>query len=273
MERRASPRVHGVGATVVGALLTACTGLLGLDEVHYREPDSTGGASGAGGDGDPAASSAGGESAASGGGGAGGVDGRGAGGDPAGTGGSVGAGGGAASGCADGAREGYAVAGRYATIAACAGAWSVPGLKGPDVPSCSRAAGDDGAKADGDGCAAYDLCAAGWHVCLTSAEVAGHAGVDGCEDAVDASSSDPVFFATAQSGNGSNACAATGADDIFGCGNVGSTIVQGCEPLDRGSGNDCLEIGAPWSCPSSTAEAATVTKSGSLRGGVLCCAD
>src|SRR5262252_1849902 len=69
---------------------------------------------------------------------------------------------GAATGCADGTREGLAT---YSSIAACAGAWTVPGVIGDAPPACARQAGNDGSNAAGTGCNVADLCATGWHVC------------------------------------------------------------------------------------------------------------
>src|SRR5262245_3879393 len=70
-------------------------------------------------------------------------------------------------GCADGTREGFQSQTKYPTIAACSGAWTIPGLIANDtlVPRCQRRAGNDGANTSGQGCSVADLCAEGWHVC------------------------------------------------------------------------------------------------------------
>jgi hypothetical protein len=54
-------------------------------------------------------------------------------------------------GCSDGSREGFADPAAWKHIAGCSGAWSVPGVRGPDgsQPRCARAAGNTGTLASG----------------------------------------------------------------------------------------------------------------------------
>jgi hypothetical protein len=137
-----------------------------------------------------------------------------------------------------------------------------------------------------------DLCAVGWHVCASPADVASSS-IDGCAGSHDAPDS---FFAARISGPGCGVCATgtapdcTGADcrvgcamtlrttnDVFGCGTLGDApSAATCAPLDRFSNNLCTSLGGPWSCtgdPSGTREALDLTKTGPARGGVLCCRD
>ena len=57
-------------------------------------------------------------------------------------------------GCADGTREGYTDLQLHPAIAACSGAWSIPGLVAANTltPQCARQAGNDGALPAGVGC-------------------------------------------------------------------------------------------------------------------------
>ncbi|MBI5494732.1 MAG: hypothetical protein HY904_06855 [Deltaproteobacteria bacterium] len=207
-------------------------------------------------------------------------------------------------GCADNAREGFLDTTAYPSIAACAGAWSVPGLTRSNlVPTCNRAAGDDGTNTDGTGCAAADLCATGWHVCLGATEVGQHAA--SCADAVPPGAPDKAyFFAVAQTSTSNTVCDTTTNDnDVFGCGNLGVLLTSDkmCGPLTRAlastQANSCGYNEAepnlgPWQCQGDATshlhEGAIVTKKGcpnnscsysgnpvgnSDKGGVLCCRD
>jgi hypothetical protein len=210
-----------------------------------------------------------------------------------------------AAGCADGAREGFLSWDDYPDIAACSGAWSVPGVTRPDLtPTCGHAAGDDSANLDGDGCSAADLCMAGWHVCAGGVEVAALAG--SCDDAVPPGAPDKsLLFAVAQHSVTNIVCddAASETNDVFGCGNLGVTLSggNGCGPLNRAlastnpdsCGYNEAEPGlGPWECDggadSHLSEGSLVTKRGcpggscsydgapvgsSDKGGVLCCRD
>lgn len=220
---------------------------------------------------------------------------------------------GVAQGCADGQREGFVDAELYPSIAGCSGGFSLGGVLpfDPGVapacpsiatrdtlrPACGRRAGDDGPNPRGIGCNVSDLCAVGWHVCASAADVDAHSPT-GCRGATAAA--DPsLFFVTRQSSNGCGVCAtgtassaqcdsvscasgcAASADtsnDVFGCGNFGSTTpLVGCSPLDRFSYDLCSGLpGSGWSCDddgTGRCEAYTVVHAEAAFGGALCCAD
>lgn len=176
-------------------------------------------------------------------------------------------------GCADGQREGFL---GFSRIAACAGAWDVPGVKSPAsyVASCNNTAGDEGTNPLGVGCSVADLCEPGWHVCTTPAEVASAAAVPNpCT--TPGILPDNSFFATRQSGEGSATCAPTGNDDLFGCGTISyAPLGTSCAPLNKFSDNSCDGLGSAWSCNSlgNSSEALAVVKTDPAFGGVLCCA-
>jgi hypothetical protein len=178
-------------------------------------------------------------------------------------------------GCADGTREGYVSLQNYPEIAACAGGWSVAGLLADitRTPTCDRQAGNaPGAITDGSGCTVADLCAEGWHVCETAREVVDLAG--DCSDAF--TSGTFVFYVTRQRAFLS-LCSdtnSTGTTNLHGCGNFGSPEDSSCAPFTRMLTDiDCTAF-PPWRCASATVrEYEAVTKSGSTRGGVLCCRD
>lgn len=196
-------------------------------------------------------------------------------------------------GCADGSRDAFLDVERYPRIAGCAGGFAMPGLSRVVSPTCARGAGDDGANRSGTGCTATDLCAPGWHVCLSAMDVAAHS-PDGCRGASDGPPSS--FFATRQTGPGCGHCS-TGSDpscssddcragclqtsdttnDIFGCGTLGDAPqASSCAPLDRFSNNVCTGLRSPWRCdgdPAGLRESDLVVKPGSDAGGVLCCID
>jgi hypothetical protein len=218
------------------------------------------------------------------------------------------------SGCADGQREGFRDISVWPDIAGCAGGWRIPGLHTENpgtapacpglptydtlTPACGRQGGDDGPLPGGAGCNVADLCAEGWHVCASDAEVASRSPT-GCVGAT-RENDQPLFFATRQSTNGCAVCAngtSTGpecdsasceagcmqtartSNDFFGCGNFGAEAT--CGPLDRFSHDLCSGLaGSPWSCDAPTpaddnglCEAYTAIKTGSRYGGVLCCRD
>lgn len=175
-------------------------------------------------------------------------------------------------GCADEQREGFTDMVAQPDLAACSGGWSIGGVLNVAAPACSRAAGDDGGNPSGAGCNVTDLCAAGWHVCASPGEVKAASADDTCAG-VGATAG--LFFVSRQSGAGAGACGA-GANDLFGCGTLGSTVVDAatCAPLDHFSGDLCANLGAPWACGADgTTEATAVTKSDATAGGVLCCRD
>jgi hypothetical protein len=186
-------------------------------------------------------------------------------------------------GCSDGTREGYLDRNMYPNIAACAGGWAEPGLasNASRTPECDRRAGNDGDKADGRGCSVTDLCASGWHVCETAHAVSVATGTRGCADAIAPSGDKLVFFVTRQRANGL-ACDATnqtGANNLYGCGTIGSTADKAsCAPFTRMLRDSDCQSQFPWVCSdgpngTSTDEYTVVTKQGSSRGGALCCKD
>ncbi|GMV42537.1 MAG: hypothetical protein AMXMBFR64_42530 [Myxococcales bacterium] len=188
-------------------------------------------------------------------------------------------------GCSDGQREGYLSLSTYPNIAACGGAWTIPGIANfapafapacPSLavndtrsPACGRTTGDDSANPLGTGCNAEDICAEGWHICLDVHDIkaATPTPTTGCSGSVPPGSG-PLWFATRQSTNGCGACAdgtsvapqcnsgscAGGClnterttNDIYGCGNIGSQL--GCSGLGMSfSNNHCGALGNGWSC-------------------------
>lgn len=195
------------------------------------------------------------------------------------------------SGCSDGTREGFLDVVDYPKIAGCSGGFSVPGLLDAVTPTCGFAAGNSGGNPGGVGCSAADLCAPGFHICKGADDVQSRSPT-GCNGAA---SGPNLFFATGQSSTGCGLCAlGTGmnpaicngcscagncaqtlltANDLFGCGSLGSEA-DGCGVLDRTSQDGCSALGAPWSCVGDGCDEANVVKKGSSAGGgVLCCRD
>lgn len=205
-------------------------------------------------------------------------------------------------GCADGTREGFQDQGAYPRIAACAGAWSEPGVTIDDnEPTCGHTAGNDGSNREGDGCSSIDVCAEDWHVC-EGWEVADLAG--SCDDAVpDGSPDKSLFFAVYQPSENNSVCDddADRGNDVFGCGNLGTDLSEGqdCGVLNKVIAsmnpgtcgyNEAEPSHGPWECygddDSHYHEGELVTKIGcwgdscsydgyavgnSDKGGVLCC--
>jgi hypothetical protein len=209
-------------------------------------------------------------------------------------------------GCADGQREGFLDMDAYPHIAGCAGGWSEPGIT-PDTvkATCGNTAGDDGDNPEGKGCATPDLCAPGWHVCVTWKEVA-EKSPTGCAGAVPADAKPKsIFFAMRQPSKTGSVCGdwGDGFNDVFGCGNLGAGLGpdKNCGPMDRvlasTQPNSCGFNEAepplgPWECngpdDSHLNEGKLVTKSACAgntcsydgynvgaqdKGGVLCCRD
>ncbi len=173
-------------------------------------------------------------------------------------------------GCADGEREALEDEVAYPNIAGCAGGWTVPGVV-VNVTNCDREGGDDGLNPAGTECSVEDLCSEGFHVCQDRQEVMDD-GVADCNDETIAWGGS--FYATRQSGEGNNDCDPMGLNDVFGCGDVGHTMINNCAPLNRGSANLCVDLPAPWECGvSNTMEANFIIKSGPEFGGALCCRD
>jgi hypothetical protein len=178
-------------------------------------------------------------------------------------------------GCADGTREGLQSLARFPDVAACSGGWTVPGLVSPQTltPQCGRAAGNDGAKPDGEGCSVADLCADGWHVCESAHELAAKA--MNCDEAFPGGAV-KMFFASRQRAQGTT-CDTTntaGTNNVYGCGNFGSNAT--CTPFMHMLRDSDCKANPPWMCvdgplSQSTSELMDVTKPSSEHGGVLCC--
>lgn len=208
-------------------------------------------------------------------------------------------------GCADGTREAFTDRDTFPDIAACAGAWSIPGVF-PAVPRSTTAAcatlgnSSTTAPVNGEGCASSNLCAAGWHVCY-GGELRRRTLGQGCLAAVFPPGS---FFAASVSGPGCFRCAlrtntVTGdrctraaclnvcsmcslqcrespelTNDLFGCGTEGYIAPTECDGLERTPGNNCETLpNTPWRCNGLFTESSVVTKVGPENGGVLCCRD
>lgn len=183
-------------------------------------------------------------------------------------------------GCADGTREGFLDSSRggWPAIAGCSGAWDQPGL-GLDsarILSCERLAGNDGVRPSGRGCAAGDLCAAGWHVCRGPIEV-DRLSPSQCESVVGAGVR--AFFAVAGGGSVGGDCAfgQNWVNDVRGCGTIGQSEGEGCYPLDRRLDfTDCVASLGAWACGDAAhhdKEVLNVFKPTADLGGVLCCRD
>ena len=184
-------------------------------------------------------------------------------------------------GCSDGSAE-VLIADRG--LAGCDGAWSIPGVVSATEPACDRAAGNDGTRSSGEGCAAADLCADGWHVCQDADEVSARGGDSACEAFAappDPEGTTAFIYLSRQRATGDDpACLPDGSeeaiDDAWGCGTRGLEAPD-CRPLDRHlalevEGGGCE---SPWSCGEDPrAEGQNVTKlEPSQGGGVLCCSD
>ena len=183
-------------------------------------------------------------------------------------------------GCSDGTAEALdAISG----LAACAGAWSVPGVVEETEPTCGRSAGNSSENASGEGCSVADLCAVGWHVCRDASDVAAHGGEEACAALRPPGPGDDLYiFVTRQRGSGPDlpTCNPDGtedgpADDVWGCGTLGLEAGD-CKPLDR---HLALEVenggcGEPYDCGAdAAAEGFYVSKREPSAGGVLCCSD
>ena len=151
-------------------------------------------------------------------------------------------------GCSDGTREGFIDLIRFNNLAACGGAWSVPGIH-HNVPACGRQSGNTGANKAGTGCNLEDLYAEGWHVCLGRGDVMTRSdyGCNGILDGVN--QNEPALFITRTSSRGSLLCdpdtvgVPLNMNDIFGCGNFGCYATGGdCDPLKLSSHNLCSAL-------------------------------
>ena len=170
-------------------------------------------------------------------------------------------------GCADGTRELLQNMTSYPKVAGCAGGFDVAGIA-TTSPGCGHAAGNS-SNSTVTGCNAGDLCAAGWHVCAGANEFGTRGG-----DCPSMDGATPAFYATAQRSNGVTKCEEVGSDDIFGCGNFGSSAGTGCNPLNHSLSVDSNATEAyPWKFGINQHERDEVTKLTADKGGVLCCTD
>jgi hypothetical protein len=163
-------------------------------------------------------------------------------------------------GCADGTREAFESVAQYPNQAGCAGHWTKVGMGAPS--SCAFAAGNDSAHSDGLGCAAADLCAAGWNVC------------DGMTDVTTCATSLGVagFYATRQYSGGMATCGAAGNDDVFGCvvgGLTGVGVPTGCMSLNAVISTSSAPTG--WSLGTADTEERANVANLVGAGGVMCC--
>ncbi len=182
--------------------------------------------------------------------------------------------GGLDTGCADGTREGFFAA---VGIAACDGAWTVPGIFVERAPTCERGAGDDGTFKTGEGCSAQDLCAGGWHVCKGAKDVDAHGGTGKGPCALLRDDAGVIFYATAQPSGGSAMCVddVSMYNDVFGCGDFYlRPDPVSCPPLNTNLTRDRMPPAFTTgnTAGNSTVERAVVAK-GPGPGGVLCCAN
>lgn len=139
-------------------------------------------------------------------------------------------------------------------------------------PACGRQGGDDGPNPNGAGCSIEDLCAVGWHVCKSAADVAVSSGNAGCAaDAVNG------FWLTRQAQTDGGSCAPPPVDNNpSGCGSVGLAVSTSCAPLNRYMRYTTCQAAPPWVCGTAAealSEAAVIAKLGPAQGGVICCKD
>lgn len=153
-------------------------------------------------------------------------------------------------GCDSGVRVGFRDTARFPNIAACAGSWDLPGLEAGAT----------------DGHAAA-LCAEGWHVCTSVAEVKRKSNGLGCSAAA---LSENGFFAIADGATHPPECFTTGPVGVLGCGSWGAPAPAACAPMDRVSNPGCSALDAPWACGKNN-EVWSLAKSEQRGGGVLCC--
>lgn len=156
-------------------------------------------------------------------------------------------------GCSDGTREGFLDLLRFNNLAACGGAWKVPGIH-HNTPSCDRKSGNTGVNREGDGCNLEDLCAEGWHVCLGRGDVMTRSDY-GCDGIMDGVENEPALFITRTSSTGQLKCdpdtvgLPLNMNDIFGCGNFGCKATgSACDPLTLSGHNLCSALTSTCSC-------------------------
>lgn len=173
-------------------------------------------------------------------------------------------------GCSDGTVEDFIGS---QNIAACEGAWGVPGLFAGAATTCQRLAGNNAKSPAGVDCSSQDLCAAGWHVCNDAADVANHQG-GGAGPCRSLMTNGFTFYATAQPSNGASTCSnvPTDVNDVFGCGDTGSKPAGGCTPLNATIGTFTPVNGFTFGSDDTSRERENVRKTIGP-GGVLCCRD
>ena len=149
-------------------------------------------------------------------------------------------------GCSDGTREGFLDQEVYPKIAACGGAWTIPGIHNTQA-ACNDESGNTGVNPMGEGCNVTDLCAENWHVCYGKVDVLTRnpLGCGGCMDGAPS----PAFFLARTSSVGAFNCSQDStlfggpgtSNDLFGCGNLGCPTTQG----DCASGSGKCDPGEP----------------------------
>jgi hypothetical protein len=181
-------------------------------------------------------------------------------------------------GCSDGTAEALQAT---TGLAACDGAWSIPGVVAEEPPACDRAAGNSGPLASGEGCNVADLCAVGWHVCLGASDVSAHGNDSPCRDLTPPQPDGEAYiYLTRQGGRADDTTCSPdgstdGSDDAWGCGTLGLEATT-CPPLDRhlSVGVDNGGCGTFYDCGDDpAAEGLNVSKRDEKGGGVLCCRD
>ncbi|MEJ7732610.1 MAG: hypothetical protein WKG00_25825 [Polyangiaceae bacterium] len=162
-------------------------------------------------------------------------------------------------------------------VAACQGGFSVPDINLGPVPECVEA-GNTSNNPTGQGCTAANLCALGFHLCQSGAEVGAKAKSQQCPTDTGAD----AFWLTAQSLNAAgNSCDDPTENNVVGCGDIGPQVGVGwnCGPLTHYLSEvqcgDSPRAGIPpWQCVNGGAtEANTISKPDPAKGGVLCCRD
>ena len=158
----------------------------------------------------------------------------------------------APAGCDSGVRDGFVDRKRFPRIAACAGSWDEPGLVSGSSPNESTAGA---------------LCAEGWHICTSVAEVERRSGGQGCAGA---GLGEGEFFAILEGASKPPPCFTRGAVGVLGCGALGAPAADACAPMNRVSNPGCSALSAPWACQKGS-ELWSIVKPEHAGGGVLCC--
>ncbi|MBW2454351.1 MAG: hypothetical protein JRI68_07565 [Deltaproteobacteria bacterium] len=178
-------------------------------------------------------------------------------------------------GCSDGTRELFDDLTAEPRIAGCEGGFSVPGVTTQESQelACDRKAGNNSENAAGEGCSVADLCAAGWHVCESAADVAASlTSAIACPE-----TPNPSFWITRQATNDTTDCVNGGVNNLVGCGSeAGEDAAPSCSPLDTMMLFSSCQSFSGWYCGTAnegTHESQVVTKSIFDQGGVLCCKD